>query len=91
VAGQLIRGRPADGFIEGTGQRAAATAGQVTTIRLLNGSISVSPVIGCHDCDRCGGPAGPAGRLDAVIGAAVPGHRGPAWQDGLALAQEATR
>jgi bacteriocin biosynthesis cyclodehydratase domain-containing protein len=91
VAGQLIRGRPAGGLVQGVGQGAAAMAGQVTTIRLLNGSMSVSPVIACHDCDRCGGPAGPAGRLDAVISAAVAGRRRPAGQHGLALAQEAVR
>jgi bacteriocin biosynthesis cyclodehydratase domain-containing protein len=37
--------------------------GQVVTLRLLRRGVSMSRVIGCHDCDRCGTPTGPVGDL----------------------------
>jgi bacteriocin biosynthesis cyclodehydratase domain-containing protein len=50
----------------GDGQGEVA-AGQVTTLRLLGGGMSVSRVIACHDCRRCGGPPGPVGNLPEVL------------------------
>jgi bacteriocin biosynthesis cyclodehydratase domain-containing protein len=63
VAGQMLRTLAE----AGPGRREDRGGGQVATIRLLGGSISLSPVVACHDCDRCGGPPGPAGGLDAVL------------------------
>jgi len=42
-------------------------AGHVATIRIPGDRIRVNEVVRCYDCDRCGGPAGPAGDLHTVI------------------------
>jgi bacteriocin biosynthesis cyclodehydratase domain-containing protein len=56
MARKALGGRPAEGV-----------AGHVTTVRLLGGGMSVSHVVACHDCSRCGGPPGPVGNLAAVL------------------------
>ncbi len=42
-------------------------AGRVATIRLPGDGIRMNGVVGCHDCDRCGGPPGPVGDLQAAL------------------------
>lgn len=48
----------------------AQTAGEVATIGLVAGGLTVSPVIACHNCDRCTpaqvGAAQPRARLDWI-------------------------
>ncbi len=72
IAGQAL------GYLAGGDRLGETAAGKVTTLRLLGGGMSVSRVIACHDCSRCGGPPGPVGNLAEILvegGHAVPDHR----------------
>jgi bacteriocin biosynthesis cyclodehydratase domain-containing protein len=62
--------------------------GSVATIRLRGEGITVSRVVPCHDCDRCGGPPGPRADLARVLAELRPGLADP--DDGM-LARAAGR
>lgn len=64
LATQMLRG---DLVPAAAGRPAGPASGLVATVRLLQERITVSPVVACHDCARCGGPPGPAGDLARVL------------------------
>jgi hypothetical protein len=41
--------------------------GNVATIRLRGEGITISPVVACHGCDRCGSAQGAVGNLGSVV------------------------